>query len=250
MNMNYNDNNPMSYSTRDAAATYDAGLRTYMLSIYNYMASALALTGITAYLAANYPPLTDALYNLNGMHPGLTGLGWLVAFAPLAFVLVMSLGLNRLSLAALQGIYWVYAGVMGLSLSSLFFIYTGASIVRAFFITAIVFGSMSMYGYATKRDLTGMGSFMMMGLFGVIFACLLNIFMQSSALQFVISIITVVVFTGLTAYDTQKIKAFYYQTAGNVEAAGKAAIMGALTLYLDFINLFLQMMRFFGDRRN
>ncbi len=248
--MNYNDNNPMSFSTREAAPSYDMGLRSYMLSVYNYMASALALTGISAYLAANYAPLTNALYMLQGAHPGLTGLGWLVALAPLAFILVMSLGLNSLSLPALQGIFWVYAAVMGLSLSSLFFIYTGASIVRAFFITAIVFGSMSMWGYATKRDLTGMGSFMMMGLWGIIIASLVNIFMQSSGLQFVVSILAVVIFTALTAYDTQKIKSYYYQTAGNAVYMSKAAIMGALSLYLDFINLFIQMLRFFGDRRD
>lgn len=248
--MNYNDNNPMSYSVRDAASSYDMGLRAYMLSVYNYMASALALTGITAYLAANYAPLTNALYFFQGNHVGLTGFGWLVTFAPLIFVLVMSFGLASMSLVALQSIFWVYAGVMGLSLSSLFFIYTGASIVRVFFITAIVFGSMSMWGYASKRDLTGMGHFMMMGLWGIILASLVNMFMNSSGLQFLISIVGVVVFTGLTAFDTQKIKAFYYQTAGNAAAAGKLAIMGALTLYLDFINLFIMLLRFFGDRRD
>jgi FtsH-binding integral membrane protein len=248
--MNYNENNPMSYSTRDSAASYDMWLRAYMLSVYNYMASALALTGIFAYIAANYPPLTNALYDLQGVHPGLTGLGWLVVIAPLIFVLVMSFGLNSLSLPALQGTFWAYSAVMGLSLSSLFFVYTGASIVRVFFITAIVFGSMSILGYSTKKDLTGMGHFMIMGLWGIILASLVNMFLQSSGLQFVVSIIAVVVFTGLTAYDTQKIKAFYYQTAGDVTAAGKSAIMGALTLYLDFINLFIQLLRFFGERRN
>lgn len=252
MNMNYNDNNPMSYSTREAAAApYDMGLRAYMLKIYNYMASALALTGMTAWLGANYTPLTDALFMVqNGHAVGLTGLGWLVTFAPFIFIMVMSFGLNSLSLTALQGIFWAYAGVMGLSLSSILFAYTGASIARAFFTTAIVFGSMSLIGYGTKRDLTGMGQFMIMGLFGIIIASLVNLFLHSSGLQFALSILTVVVFTGLTAYDTQKMKAFYYQTAGDVNAMGKAAIMGALTLYLDFINLFLQILRFFGDRRN
>lgn len=249
--MNYNDNNPMSYSVRDGAtASYDMGLRAYMLSIYNYMASALALTGITAYVAANYAPLTEALFYLNGNHMSLTGLGWLVTFAPLAFVLVMGMGINGLSLTALQGIFWAFAGVMGLSLSSLFFVYTGASIVRVFFITAILFGSMSMFGYATKRDLTGMGHFMIMGLLGIILASLVNMFMASSGLQFVISIIAIIIFTGLTAYDTQKIKSIYYQTANDSVVAGKYAIMGALTLYLDFINLFVELLRFFGDRRN
>jgi FtsH-binding integral membrane protein len=162
----------------------------------------------------------------------------------------MSFGVGSLSLPALQAIFWAYSATMGLSLSSLFFVYTGASIVRAFFITAILFGSMSIWGYASKRDLTGMGHFMMMGLFGIIIASFVNLFMWSSGLNFIISILSVIIFTGLTAYDTQKIKSFYYQTSANAEAAGKYAVMGALTLYLDFINLFIQMLRFFGDRRN
>ncbi len=248
--MNYNDNNPMSYSTRESAVSYDAGLRSYMLSVYNYMGSALALTGIMAYLAAHYAPLTAAIYNMNPEHPGLTGLGYIIAFAPLVFVLIMSFGLNSLSFVALQGMFWAFAAVMGLSLSSLFFAYTGASIVRVFFITSILFGSMSMWGYATKKDLTSMGHFMMMGLFGIIIASVINLFLQSNGLQFIVSILGVVIFTGLTAYDTQKIKAFYYQTSGDAVAAGKSAIMGALTLYLDFINLFIMLLRFFGDRRN
>lgn len=252
MNMNYNDNNPMSYSARDAAtSSYDMGLRGYMLKVYNYMASALALTGMTAYLGANFAPLAEALFRMQGERAvGLTGLGWLVTFAPIIFILVMNMGLNRLSLTALQGTFWAYAGVMGLSLSSLLFAYTGASIARAFFITAIVFGSMSMVGYTTKRDLTGMGHFMMMGLWGVIIASVLNIFLHSSGLQLVVSILCVVIFTGLTAYDTQMIKGLYYQAASDRTYLAKAAIMAALRLYLDFINLFIQMLQFFGDRRN
>ncbi|HEU5046670.1 MAG TPA: Bax inhibitor-1/YccA family protein [Rickettsiales bacterium] len=248
--MNYNDNNPMSYSVREGAVSYDMGLRAYMLTIYNYMASALALTGLTAYAAAYYEPLKNALYTMNGAHMGMTGLGMLVTFAPLAFVLVMSLGLNSLSVVALQATYWAFAAVMGLSLSSIFFVYTGASIVRVFFITAILFGSMSLWGYSSKRDLTGMGHFLMMGLWGIVLASIVNIFMHSSPLQMAISILGVIIFTGLTAYDTQKIKAIYYQTAGSAVAAGKTAIMGALTLYLDFINLFIMLLRFFGDRRD
>ena len=247
--MNYNDNNPMSFSARDSAASYNVGLRAYMLSVYNYMASALALTGMTAYMAANYAPLRDALYVLQGDHLGLSGLGYLVAFAPLVFVLIMSFGLNGLSVTALQGMFWGYAAVMGLSLSSLLFIYTGASVVKAFFITSIVFGSVSMIGYTTKRDLTNMGSFLLMGLIGVILASIVNMFLRSSGMEFLLSILTVIIFTGLTAYDTQKIKSFYYGTAGNAAYASKSAIMGALSLYLDFINLFVQMLRFFGDRR-
>jgi uncharacterized protein len=248
--MNYRDENPMSYSARSEAATYDEGLRSYLLGIYNYMGSALALTGIMAYLAAYWQPLTSALYHVSDGHMALTGLGWLVMFAPLAFVMFLSFGINSLSLVGAQGLFWVYSAVMGLSLSSIFFVYTGQSIVRVFFITAILFGSMSLWGYGTKRDLTGMGHFLIMGIFGIVIASLVNIFLQSSGLQFAISVIGVVAFTGLTAYDTQKIKALYYQTAGNTEMAGKSAIMGALTLYLDFINLFIMLLRFFGDRRD
>jgi uncharacterized protein len=248
--MDYRDQHPMSYSVRDAAAPIDAGLRAYMLSVYNYMASALALTGITAYAGATWEPLRDAMYNLNGIHPGLTPLGWIVVFAPLVMVMVLGAGINRMSVTAAQGTFWAYAAIMGLSLSSLFFIYTGESIVRVFFITAIVFCSMSMWGYATKRDLTGMGHFMIMGVFGLVIASLVNLFLHSSGLQFAISLVAVVDFTALTAYDTQKIKGYYYQLAGNGEMAAKFAIMGALNLYLDFINLFIYLLRFMGDRRN
>ncbi len=239
----------MSYSTSADAVSYDAGLRSYMLGVYNYMASALVLTGIFAYLASHWAPLVSALYNFDGRHSGLTGLGMLVAFAPFAFVIALSLGINRLSLPAMQATFWAYSAVMGLSLSSVFFVYSGQSIVRVFFITAIMFGSMSMWGYTTKRDLSGVGSFMFMGLFGVIIASLVNMFLHSSALQFAFSVVGVFVFIGLTAWDTQKIKALYYQTQGNTVAAGKSAIMGALSLYLDFINLFLLMLQFFNDRR-
>jgi len=249
--MNYNQDNPMSYSARDAkSASYDMGLRAYMLSVYNYMASALALTGLTAYAAANFPPLRDMLYAVGASgQVGLTGLGWLVAFAPLAFVLFMSFGLNSMSLQTLKATFWGYAAIMGLSLSSLLLVYTGASVVKAFFITSILFGSMSIWGYTTKRDLTGMGNFLMIGLFGVIIASLINIFLASSGLEFIMSILVVVIFTGLTAYDTQKLKAIYYSTVGNDLVANKLAIMGALSLYMDFINLFVQLVRFFGERR-
>ena len=248
--MQYNDKTPMSYSVREDAAPMDAGLRGYMLHIYNLMSSALALTGISAYAGANWAPLRDALFNLGGMHPGLTGLGWVVMFAPLLMVMGLSAGIGRMSLGAAQAVFWAYATLMGLSLSSIFFVYTGESLVRVFFVTAILFGAMGMWGYSSKRDLTSMGHFMTMGLFGIIIASLVNLFLQSSGLQFAVSILGVVIFTGLTAYDTQKIKALYYQVAGTGETAGKFAIMGALRLYLDFINLFMMLLRFFGDRRN
>lgn len=248
--MDYNENNPMSFSTRAEAASYDTGLRAYLLSVYNYMGSALALTGISAWLASHWAPLFAALYQVKGSHLGFTGLGLLVAFAPIIFVMLLSFGVNKLTLPSAQALFWTYSAVMGLSLSSLFFIYTGQSIVRVFFITSILFGSISMLGYTTKRDLTGMGHFMMMGLFGIIIAFVINMFMGSTALQFAVSIMGIVIFTGLTAYDTQNLKAIYYQTSGNAVAIGKSAIMGALTLYLDFINLFIMLLRFFGDRRN
>jgi FtsH-binding integral membrane protein len=244
------------FATAQAQATsraveVDAGLRAYMLRIYNYMASALALTGIVAMFTANSAGMQRALYTTNemGQMTGMSGLGWLVAIAPLLMVLTMSFGQNRLSTAALQGIFWAFAGAMGLSLSSMFLVYTGESIARAFFITAGTFGVMSLYGYTTKKDLSGWGSFLMMGLIGLILASLVNIFMQSSALAFATSVIGVFIFVGLIAYDTQRLKAMYYQVSGHAEMMAKASIMGALSLYMDFINLFIHLLRFIGDRR-
>jgi FtsH-binding integral membrane protein len=230
--------------------TMDAGLRAYMLKIYNYMASGLALTGIVALFSANSPAVFNALYNVNQAgQAGPSGLGMLVMFAPLAFIMVMSFGLNRMSVGALQATFWGFATVMGLSLSSIFLVYTGASIAKVFFITAGTFGSMSLYGYTTKRDLSGFGSFLIMGLFGLIIASLVNIFLKSPGLDFALSIIGVLIFVGLTAYDTQRLKSMYYQLAGTGEMMAKMSIMGAVSLYLDFINMFMYLLRFFGDRR-
>ncbi|MCW8916388.1 MAG: Bax inhibitor-1/YccA family protein [Magnetovibrio sp.] len=228
----------------------DQGLRSYMLKVYNYMASGLALTGIVAMFAASYEPLARMFYMINetGHITGMTGLGWIITFAPLALVFVLSFGINRMSAPAAQGTFWFYSGLMGLSLSYIFFLYTGASITRVFFITAATFAGMSLYGYTTKRDLTGIGSFLIMGLIGLIIASVVNFFLQSSALHFVISAAGVLIFVGLTAYDTQKIKAIYNEMDGK-EVATKKAIMGALTLYLDFINLFIMLLRLFGERR-
>ncbi|MFW0776572.1 MAG: Bax inhibitor-1/YccA family protein [Rickettsiales bacterium] len=221
-----------------------------MLRIYNYMASALALTGITALVAANSPAVVSALYTMgaNGQ-VGMSGLGWLVAFAPLGMVLWLSFGINRMSMQTAQISFWAFSVLMGLSMTSIFLIYTGESIARTFFITAGTFGAMSLYGYTTKKDLSGWGSFLIMGLIGLIIASVVNIFMQSSALGFAISVIGVLIFTGLTAYDTQKLKNMYYQISGHGEALAKASIMGALNLYLDFINLFIMLLRFVGERR-
>lgn len=233
------------------ALEMDAGLRAYMLKIYNYMASALTLTGIVALFAANSEQVRAMLYSTNemGQMAGMTGFGWLVAIAPLLLVMTMSFGLNRLSVGALQGLYWGFAVLMGLSLSSIFLVYTGESIARTFFITAGTFGAMSLYGYTTKRDLSGFGSFLMMGLFGLIIASVVNIFLGSAPLGFAISVLGVLIFVGLTAYDTQKLKAMYYQMSGYGEAMAKTTIMGALSLYLDFINIFMYLLRFIGDRR-
>ena len=242
--------NSQAYNQTQTAVGFDAGLRSYMLRIYNYMASALALTGIVALGAANSPAVKQALYAVgeNG-HVGLSGLGMLVAFAPLGLVLWLSFGLNRLSVPAAQAIYWAYAALVGLSLSSIFIVYTGESIARAFFVTAGTFGGMSLYGYTTKKDLSGFGSFLIMGLIGLILASVVNMFLHSSGLNFALSIMGVGIFIGLTAYDTQKLKDMYYQMSGNSEMLAKASIMGALNLYLDFINMFMYMLRFMGDQR-
>lgn len=218
---------------------FDAGLRAYMLKIYNYMALALGVTGIVALFTASSPVMMGLLYQ-NGH---MSGLGWIVAFSPLAFILVLNFKFQTMSLQSLHTIFWAFAVCMGLSLSSLFLAYTGASIARVFFITASVFGGMSLYGYTTRKDLTSMGSFLIMGLFGVIIASLVNIFLHSPGLMFVTSLLSVVIFTGLIAYNTQKLKETYYYIGGNgEEAIGKAAIIGALSLYLDFINLMVSLL--------
>ena len=231
------------------AVPIDAGLREYMLRIYNYMASGLALTGIVAYVGANTPAILNMLYTHSPegfLQP--TMMAWIVMLSPLAFVLALSFGINKMSASTAQAVFWAFSAVMGLSLAHIFLVYTGASIARVFFITAGTFAGMSLYGYTTKRDLTGIGSFCFMGLIGIIIASIVNMFLQSSAMQFVISVIGVLIFVGLTAYDTQKIKSMYAEADGS-ETATKKAIMGALTLYLDFINLFLMLLRLFGTRR-
>jgi len=239
----------MGGAQASASVDIDAGLRQYMLRVYNYMASGLALTGIIAYFSANTPAILNMLYvaGPDGMVQP-TGLAYIVMFSPLAFVLALSFGINKMQASTAQAVFWAFAGVMGLSLANIFLLYTGASITRVFFITAGTFAGMSLYGYTTKRDLSGMGSFLMMGLIGIIIASVVNMFMQSSAMQFVISVVGVLVFVGLTAYDTQKIKSVYAEADGS-EVMAKKAIMGALTLYLDFINMFLMLLRLFGDRR-
>jgi len=219
-------------------AGYDEGLRSYMLSIYNYMASAVLLTGIVALVAAS-SGITLALAG--------TPLMWVVALAPLGFVMAMSFGLHKMSKGTLNVLFWTYAAVMGLSLSTIFLIYTGESIATTFFATAGAFAGLSLYGYTTKKNLSGLGSFLFMGLIGVLIAMVVNFFLQSSALNMVISVIGVLVFAGLTAYDTQRLKMQYDQLRGT-EFMGKAVIMGALSLYLDFINMFMFLLNFLGNR--
>jgi len=251
--MEFNKQNIQSKVTAAETHVIDEGLRTYMLKVYNYMASGIFLTGIISLLLFKL----SVVMAPDGSITGLTSVGnalynsalmWIVMLAPLGVVFYMSFGIRKMSAAKAQGAFWVFAALMGASLSSIFLVYTGASITRVFFITAGTFGAMSIYGYTTKRDLTRLGSFLMMGLIGIIIASIVNIFMKSSMMYFVISIIGVLVFVGLTAYDTQKIKNMYLVNDTG-DGMGKKAVMGALTLYLDFINLFLMLLRLFGQRR-
>jgi FtsH-binding integral membrane protein len=224
---------------RDSVA-FDAGLRSHMLSVYNYMASGVLLTGIVALLFARSGMAADLFIN-GGI------LKWVVMLAPLGLVMWLSFGINRISTGTAQALFWAYAVLMGLSLSTIFLIYTGGSIAQTFFATAAAFAGLSLWGYTTKKDLSGFGTFLIMGLVGLLVAMLINVFMQSPAMDLAISAIGVLLFAGLTAYDTQKIKSMYFAVAGS-DFVGKAVVMGALTLYLDFINLFLFLLRFMGSR--
>ncbi len=231
-----------------ADAQIDEGLRSYMLRVYNYMTTGLALTGIIAYLVANTPALLQLFYQAGPQGQIVsTPLAWIAMLSPLAFVMVLSFGIHRMKASTAQLVFWLFAGVMGLSLSHIFLQFTGASIARVFFITAATFAAMSLYGYTTKRDLTGVGNFLFMGLIGIILASIVNIFIGSTMIQFIVSVLGVIIFVGLTAYDTQKIKEMYNEL-DNSEVAGKKAIMGALRLYLDFINLFIMLLHLFGQR--
>jgi FtsH-binding integral membrane protein len=241
------------------AVAIDAGLRAYMIRVYNYMAIGLAITGLMAFGAYTLSVTTDPALAAAKLPNGLmlTSLGyalfisplkWVVFLAPLGIVFLMSARINRMSTAGAQMAFWVFAAVLGISLGSIFMVFTYTSIARVFFITAASFGALSLYGYTTQRDLSPFGSFLMMGVFGIILAGIVNIFLASSAIQFVISVVGVLVFAGLTAWDTQRIKEMY-DVHDDGTLAGRKAIMGALSLYLDFINLFLFLLRFLGDRR-
>ncbi|MFY0612350.1 MAG: Bax inhibitor-1/YccA family protein [Hyphomicrobiaceae bacterium] len=236
----------------------DQGLRSYMLMVYNYMAGGIALTGIVAFVMMSMLTTQDPSQGLQlrngvvltemGQSIYMSPIRWVIMLAPLAFVFYLSFRVYKMSLGAAQLSFWLFAAVMGASLSSIFLIYTGQSIVQVFFVTSAAFAGLSLYGYTTKKDLSGWGSFLIMGVIGILIAMVVNIFLQSSALQFAISAIGVLVFAGLTAYDTQQIKDGYYEVAGNAELAAKTAIMGALSLYLDFINMFQFLLMLFGDR--
>jgi uncharacterized protein len=250
------------------AATVDAGLRAYMLRIYNYMSIGLAITGLAAlgvYKFAVTSDMAEAVRSASGaairVAEGqfLTSFGyamfasplkWLFILAPLGMVMVISFGIDRLRPATAQMLFWVFSALMGISLSSIFLVYTHTSIVRVFFITAATFGALSLYGYTTKRDMSGMGSFLFMGLIGIIIASVVNLFLASSMLQFVVSVVGVLVFAGLTAWDTQRLKNDYiygYASQGG-DVAERAAITGALSLYLNFINLFTLLLQLLGQR--
>ena len=247
------DFNQKTYEKTADNAAVDEGLRAYMLKVYNYMTTGLLLTGLIAYFFGKASIVTNEI----GQIIGFTQIGavlfnsplmWVIMLAPLGFVFYLSARINKMSVSSAQITFWLFSSIMGLSLASIFIQFTGASIARVFFITAGTFAAMSLYGYTTKKDLTKLGGFLFMGLIGVIIASIVNIFVGSSALQFAISVIGVLVFVGLTAYDTQSIKNMYY--AGDSDSVGsKKALMGALRLYLDFINLFILLLQLFGQRR-
>ena len=239
-----------NYQTRpagaQAGAVIDEGLRSYMLRVYNLMALGLAITGLVAFFASQ-AAISGGQLTAFGQAIYLSPLRWVVMLAPLALVFFLSFRIHTMSVSAAQTTFWVYAGLMGLSLSSIFLIYTGASIAQTFFVSAAAFGALSLYGYTTKRDLSAIGSFLIMGLFGLIIASLVNLFLKSSALDFAISAIGVLVFAGLTAYDTQMIKSMYVDDeAGDVRK--KKSVMGAMSLYISFIAMFMYLLQIFGNR--
>jgi uncharacterized protein len=227
-----------------AVPATDEGLRSFMLSVYNYMGLGLAITGVVAFAVASSPAIYMPIFT--------SPLKWVVMLAPLGFIFFLSARIQSMSVSAAQITFWLFAAVMGISMASIFLVFTGESIARVFFVTAATFGAVSLYGYTTKRDLSGVGSFLFMGLIGIIIASVVNLFLASSALQFAVSVIGVLVFTGLTAWDTQRLKEQYVgslQYAG-ADIASKSAVMGALSLYLNFINLFTMLLQLMGNQRN
>ena len=235
--------NNSSFISSASSSTYDSALRDYMATVYKHMSIALIVSGLVSFFLSQSPSLMQAIFG--------TPLKWLVIFAPLALVLFASFKFHSLTSSQIRTFLYVYAAAIGVSLSSIFLIYTAQSIVRIFFITSSTFGLMSLYGYTTKKDLTSFGSFLIMGVIGILIASLVNIFLKSSGLQLIISVIAVFIFIGLIAYDTQKIKENYFQFAhADAEQVNKIALWGALNLYMDFINLFVHLLHLFGDKRN
>jgi FtsH-binding integral membrane protein len=246
------DNQSARYgaSAAGAVGAIDEGLRAHMIRVYNYMLMGMVLTGVFALVTYNLSFDTSAGgLQLTALGQALFGspLMWVIVLAPLGMVFFLSFRINKMSVGAAQLTFWIYSSLVGVSLATIFAVYTATSITQVFFITAATFGAMSLWGYTTQRDLTSMGSFLFMGLIGIIIAMVVNIFLDSSALAFAISVIGVLVFTGLTAYDTQQIKEMYY-VGDDGTVAGRKAIMGALRLYLDFLNLFLMLLSLFGNR--
>ena len=242
-----------SQPTSVGRAEVDEGLRAYMLGVYNYMALGVALTGVIAYLVFSMAVTTDpqtgakALTSL-GQTLYTTPLRWVLILAPIAFVFFFAFRADKMSVSAAQTSFWIYCGLVGASLSILLLVFTGNSVANVFFITAAAFASLSIWGYTTKKDISGWGSFLFMGLIGVILAIVVNLFLQSPAIAFAISVIGVLVFAGLTAYDTQRIKDEYYLLAGNSEAVAKASVFGALSLYQNFVGMFVHLLQLFGAR--
>lgn len=237
------ENREVAYTSN--AQVVDEGLRSYMLKIYNYMTGGLAVTGIISYLIASNPSFLRLFFTPTGY----SGFGWLALFAPLIMVFAFGWVVNKGTLAQVQAMFWGFSALMSVSLAPIFLIYTGTSITRVFLITAATFGALSLYGYTTKKDLSGWGSFLMIGLIGLIIATIVNFFMQSTGLYYALSYIGILIFAGLTAYDTQNLKNMYYQSGMEGDIADRIAISGALSLYLDFINMFLYLLRLMGDRR-
>ena len=246
---NQNFNTFSRTGTAADQAAFDVGLRAHMIRVYNYMASGLALSGIVAFGLFSSPDLAGLFFQIQaGRVVGLNGLGWLAILAPMGLLLLVSFRAAQMSVGSIQAVYWAVTALMGVSLSLLLFTYTGASVARTFFVTAAAFGALSLYGYTTKKDLTAMGKFLFMGVVGLILANIVNMIWPSGAMSFVISAAGVLIFSGLIAYDTQKIKDQYSEAYGT-DTAEKVAIFGALSLYLDFVNLFQFLMMFLGQRR-
>lgn len=232
--------NPVYRTTADAQAV-DQGLRAHMISVYQFMMLGVAVTGLVAYFVSSTPAIYTAIFG--------SPLKWLAIFAPVGLVMLLSFGINRMSAGTAQAVFWLYAALNGVSLAVIFLVYPVADIARVFFISSAAFGALSLYGYTTPRSLSAWGSFLFMGLVGILIASVVNFFLESSAMTFAISVIGVLVFAGLTAYDTQKIKEIYF-AGDDSDTAGKKAVIGALNLYLDFINLFLMLLRLLGSSRN